>query len=118
MLLSLFQLPEVLFKASRAVMQIFSTWQFLLNLIFIARNGKERNLVVDRSCGTNNMHSVVRWGSFSTKMLEGKKRIESSRDFKVNSSLKNCTFFKSYTTTPDRNFSGTLKYRREVTEIP
>lgn len=47
-----------------------------------------------------------------------KKRIESSGDFKVNSSLKNCTFLKSYTITPDRNFSGTLKYRREVTEIP
>lgn len=50
--------------------------------------------------------------------LEGKKRIESSGDFKVNSSLKNCTFFKSHTITPDRSFSGTLKCRREVTEIP
>lgn len=44
--------------------------------------------------------------------------MESSVDFKVNSSLKNCTFFKSYTITPDRYFLDTLKYRREVTEIP
>lgn len=47
-----------------------------------------------------------------------KRRIESSGDVKVNSSLKNYTFFKSYTIIPDRKFSGTLKYRRVVTEIP
>ena len=59
-------------------------------------------------------HNVLIWREKKKK----KKRIESSGDCKVNSSLKNCTFFKSYTITLDRNFSGTLKYRREVTEIP
>lgn len=62
------QLPEVLLKASQAMMQIFSTQQFPANLIFIARNGKERNPVVERSCGSNNIHSVVRWGSFSAEL--------------------------------------------------
>lgn len=65
---SLFQLPEVLLKASRAMMQIFSTQQFPANLIFIARNRRERNPVVERSCGINNIHSIVRWGSFSVEM--------------------------------------------------
>lgn len=65
---SLFQLLEVLFKATWAVMQISSTWQFPTNLIFIARNGRKRNPVVERSCGSNDTHSIVRWGSFSTEM--------------------------------------------------
>lgn len=65
---SVFQLPEVLFEASRAVMQILSTPQFPANLIFIARKGSERSPAVERSCGSNDIHSVVRWGSFSVKM--------------------------------------------------
>lgn len=62
------QLPEVSLKAPQAMMQISSTEQFPSNLIFIARDGKERNSVVERSCGSNNTHSVVRWGSFSKEM--------------------------------------------------
>lgn len=47
-----------------------------------------------------------------------KKKNRKQWDFKVNSSLKNCIFFKSHAITPDRIFSGTLKCIREVTEIP
>lgn len=62
------QLPEVILKVSQAMMQIFSTEQFPANFIFIAINGKEKNPAVERSCGSNNIHSVVRWGSFSLEI--------------------------------------------------
>lgn len=46
------------------------------------------------------------------------KKVESSGDFKVNPSLQNCIFLKSHTITPNTNFSGTWKFKREVPEIP
>lgn len=61
------QLPEVLLKASQAMMQIFSTERFPANLIFIAKMEKRESQWWEGLVAVIT-HSVVRWGSFTTEV--------------------------------------------------